>query len=255
MAKSTARKQSSFLRYYFFSKQNVFTYIFKVISSLFKRESILFAKGTHFISAYPGGGKTLLMSHLINHVDSSKYFFLSNMAEFNGVESFDIEKIFFDNKQNYSIPTVDSKGRHVYALIFDEINLNFNKRLNRKTTYNDIFIGLVEFLVSHRHQDIPRIYFIGQKLELQDTQLISLFKYHHDIIKCKRFPFYWFFKESKYIDFIPRKLVIDNYVKDFNDNFILLSTKKVKIHEADLKAYDTKYLGNTYKALPPYQIK
>ena len=254
MAKSTARKQSSFLRYYFISKQNIFTYLFNVIKSIFARQSILHAKGTHFVSAYPGGGKTLLMSHLINDVDKSKYFFISNMAEFNDVKTIDIEKIFFDNKQNFSIPTKDEHGRTLYAIIFDEINLNFNKRLNRKTTYNDIFIGLVEFLVSHRHQDIPRIYFIGQKLELQDTQLISLFKYHHDIIKCKRWPFYWFYKENKYIDFIPRKLIIDNYVKDFNDNFLLLSTKKVKIKENDLKSYDTKYLGNLYKNLPPYKL-
>lgn len=252
--KSQARKKSSFFRYYLFSKQNIFTYLFNVIKSIFARQSILYAKGTHFISAYPGGGKTLLMSHIINDIDKSKYFFISNMAEFNDSKTIDIEKIFFDNKQNFSIPTKDEYGRTLYAIIFDEINLNFNKRLNRKTTYNDIFIGLVEFLVSHRHQDIPRIYFIGQKLELQDTQLISLFKYHHDIIKCKRWPFYWFYKENKYIDFIPRKLVIDNYVKDFNDTFLLLSTKKVKIKETDLKSYDTKYLGNLYKSLPPYKL-
>jgi len=254
MAKSQARKKSSFWRYYLFAKENIFTYLFNVLKAIFARQSILFAKGTHFISAYPGGGKTLLMSHLINEIDKDKYFFISNMAEFNDVKTLDIDKIFYDNKQNFSIPTTDEYGRKLYAIIFDEINLNFNKRLNRKTTYNDIFIGLVEFLVSHRHQDIPRIYFIGQKLELQDTQLISLFKYHHDIIKCKRWAFYWFYKENKYIDFIPRKLVIDNYIKDFTDNFLLLSTKKIKIKESDLKSYDTKYLGNLYKSLPPYKL-
>lgn len=171
------------------------------------------------------------------------------MKEFAFCDAFKIEEIFQDNKQVKSFPVVDERGRKLYAIIFDEINLNFNKRINKKTSYNDLFVGLIEFLVSHRHQDIPRIYFIGQKLELQDTQLQSLFKYHHDIIKAKKWPKYWFYKDNNYIEFIPYKLKIVNRIKSIDDDFIEVNKSKVKIKMRDLLTYDTKYLGNCYKKL------
>ena len=243
------------LKYYIFSKQNVFVWLFKIIIGLFRKPSIYRAQGTHFISAYPGMGKTLLMNKLIQDTDKEKYFFLSNMKEFDGVQQFNISDIFKDNTQVKQFPLLDQQGRQLYGVIFDEINLSFNKRLNRKSDYNDLFIGLIEFLVSHRHQGVPRVYFIGQKLELQDTQLISLFKYQHDIIRCKRFPFYWFYKEYNVINYIPRKLHIVNRVKSIDNDFIELNLDKVKIIKRDLQTYNTKALANNYENLPFVETK
>ena len=142
------------------------------------------------------------MNQLRNSVDNEKYFFLSNIKEFDGVKTFNLEDIFSNGEQIRSFPTVDEKGRKLYAVIFDEINLQFNRRMNKSSDYNNLFIGLIEFLVSHRHQDVPRVYFIGQKLELQDGQLQSLFKYQHDIIRTKRWPAYWYYKEHEKVVFI-----------------------------------------------------
>ena len=245
------KKQAKKVKY-IFSKRNIFVWFVLVIISLIKRlftSDIIHNNGSHIINAYPGGGKTLLASHIIGSVDNEKYFFISNMAEFPGYENvytFNLLDIFKDGEQIASFPTHDYKGRELYGIIFDEINLSFNRRMNRTTEYNDVFIGLVEFIVTHRHQDVPRLYFLGQKLELQDTQLQSLFKYQHDIIKCKRWPRFNPYNLSGDLIFYPYKLKIINRVKAENDEFLEIGKQKVKISLEDCQKYNTKYLGKTY---------
>lgn len=254
------KKQAEKVKY-LFCRRNVFVWLFLVIKALIKRlftNDVIFNNGSHIINAYPGGGKTLLVSHIIGSVDSEKYFFISNMAEFPGYEnvySFNIQDIFKNGEQVASFPTYDHKGRELYAIIFDEINLSFNRRMNRTTEYNDVFIGLVEFIVTHRHQDVPRIYFMGQKLELQDTQLQSLFKYQHDIIKCKRWPRFKPYNITGDLIFYPTKLKIINRVKAENDQFMDMNKQKVKITLEDCQKYNTKYLGKTYASKKPLKLK
>lgn len=235
---------------FFTKKKNILKYIWLWIKSLFFRENILHAPGTHIITAYPGGGKTLLANVIKNEVDSEKYFFLCNLKEFDDVKTFEMTDIFKNNEQIKRFPTIDEKGRKIYGIIFDEINLQFNKRLNRKSDYNDIFVGLVEFLVSHRHQNIPRIYFIGQKLELQDTQLQSLFKYWHDITKKVQRYKYWYYFKYCFMK-IPVKLKVNNYIKIENNEYLQVGKRqKIKINEKHLTTYNTKALADLYKDLP-----
>ncbi len=253
MTKKKKKKQNIF-KYLFFSKQNVFVWLFLIIKGLFSRGSIYHANGAHLISGYPGSGKTLFMNQLRNSVDNEKYFFLSNIKEFDGVKTFNLEDIFSNGEQIRSFPTVDEKGRKLYAVIFDEINLQFNRRMNKSSDYNNLFIGLIEFLVSHRHQDVPRVYFIGQKLELQDGQLQSLFKYQHDIIRTKRWPAYWYYKENKKVVFIPRKIDIVNRVKSIDDEFLELNMQRIKIERNSLTTYNTKALGEQYSKLEKVKV-
>lgn len=248
------KKVIKFFKYFIFSKQNVFTWLWQVIKGLFKKGSIYTALGAHLVSGYMGSGKTLFVNQLRNSIDKEKYFVLSNIAEFNDVKTFNLNDIFYEGEQKKSFPIEDEKGRKLWGIIFDEINLTFNRRNNRTRDYNDVFTGLVEFLVSSRHQNIPRVYFIGQKLELQDTQLQSLFKYQHDIIQTKRFPFYWFYKMFYHVEYIPRKLVIVNRVKSIDDEFIELNLDKVKILKSSLLSYNTKALGEAYASLPKADI-
>lgn len=237
---------------FIFSKRNIFVWFVLVIIALIKKlftNDILYNNGSHIINAYPGGGKTLLASHIIGSIDSEKYFFISNMPEFPGydnVYSFNLTDMFKDGEQVASFPTRDHKGRELYGVIFDEINLSFNRRMNRTTEYNEIFVGLVEFIITHRHQNVPRLYFIGQKLELQDTQLQSLFKYQHDIIKAKRWPRFKPYNLSGDLIFYPVKLKMINRVKAENDEFLDLGKQRVKISLLDCQKYNTKYLGKTY---------
>ena len=254
MKKKKKYKSLNPITYYLFSKQNIFTWLWLIIKGLFKKGSIYHSNGAHLISGYPGSGKTLFMNQIIRSVNSEKYFFLSNIKEFDNVKTFNLEDIFANGEQIRSFPTVDEKGRKLYGIIFDEINLQFNRRMNKSSEYNNLFMGLIEFLVSHRHQNIPRVYFIGQKLELQDGQLQSLFKYQHDIIKTKRWPAYWYYKEFKFVVYIPRKIDIVNRVKSIDDEFLELNMQRIKIDRRSLTTYNTKALGEQYSQLEKVKV-
>lgn len=247
-------QEIKYFKYYFSKEKNVFIYSIECIKTLFMRPSLLFASGSHFISGYPGSGKTLLMNHIINNVDKDKYFFYTNIDEFNQENVFllDIKKLFNNKKQQFKLKTKIG-NRQLYGVIFDEINFNFNRRVNMSKEYNDVFVPLVDFIVSHRHQGIPRIYFIGQKLELQDTQLISLFKYQHDIFKTKRRFRYWKYYES-FTQKIPVKIKILHRIKDVNDQFIDISKDKIKFTWQDLTTYDTFALKKLFNDLKDYPI-
>lgn len=243
------KKMDPFLKpRYFTRKRNIFKWLFLIVKGWFTKGDILRAEGVHIINGYQGSGKTLLANGIIQETDKSKYFFLSNISEFEGVKYFNINELFDNNEQVKKLPLKDEYDRTLYAVILDEINLQYNKRLNRTKDYNNTFIGLVELIVSMRHQGVKRIYFIGQKLELQDTQLISLFKYQHDIIKTIRRPFYWYYYENGYIQYLPKKLKIIHRLKsqDTSDEFIDWKIQKHKIPKEWFKTYDTHALAKYY---------
>lgn len=248
-------KNIKFFKYYFSKAKNIFKYIYNVFKNMLKGGGLLYAGGSHIITGYPGSGKTLLMNHIINSVDSDKYFFYTNIDEFNqdNVYKVDLDKLFNEKKQIAKLPTRDKNGRYLYGLILDEINLNFNRRINQTKEYTNLFIGLIELVVTHRHQHIPRLYFIGQKLELQDNQLISLFKYQHDIVQNKKRFRYWFYYD-KHVERIPIKLKIIHRIKDINDEFIEFDKEKVKIKWYELGTYNTYALQKVYNELPEYKI-
>lgn len=257
------KKLNKWLLYVFKPPFNIFVFLWWWLKALCsKTGSIYKALGAHFISGYPGSGKTLLCNQLIQSIDKDKYFCLSNIKEFDGVDSFEISDIFQGAKQVKRFPKKDPYGRKLYAVIFDEINLEFNRRMNRTSEYNDLFIGLIEFLVSHRHQGVPRVYFIGQKLDLQDTQLQSLFKFQHDIIDTKRRYKYWHFKvynkvdqEEKTFVKVPVKLDIVNRVKNLDGDFIEVNFEKIKILKTSLLTYNTMALSSKYEQLDVVKIK
>lgn len=242
-----------FFPYYFGKIKNIFYYIVYIIKNLFNRGDLLHATGSHIITGYPGSGKTLMASHLINSVDNSKYFFYTNIDEFHqeNVKVIKLDELFNDKKQARKLATRDDKGRYLYGLILDEINLNFNRRINRTADYTNLFIGLIEMVVTHRHQHIPRLYFIGQKLELQDGQLISLFQYQHDIIKTKKRYRYWKYYDDK-AQRIPVKIKYITRLKDNADTFQDFEKSKVKINWLDLKAYNTFGMASQYAKLKEY---
>lgn len=227
-----------------------------LINLILPKISVYHRKGTHIICGYPGSGKTLLANKIINSVDSEKYFFISNLNEFKqeNVYHYDIWKLFENNKQVKRLPTKDEKCRKLYGLILDEINLKYNRRLNRSKEYNESFIGLIELLVSSRHQGINRVYFIGQKLELQDAQLQSLFKYYHNIIYNKQKSWWPIYKENGTITYAPKKLILDNYIKSYDDEYENLGVEEIKIKYNDLITYNTFGLAEKYKDLQ-YLVK
>ena len=231
-----------------------FVCLWQWLKRIFTRAiSVYHRRGSHIITGYPGIGKTLLMSKLINDVDATKYFFITNINEFyaENVIHYNVFGLFYDGKQIKRLPTRDYKGRKLYGLILDEINLKFNRRLNRNRDYNNSFVGLIELIITHRHQQIPRIYFIGQKLELQDGQLQSLFKYWHNIIYKKERPIWEYYRDNKGYIIAPKKLFIENYVKSYQDEYLQSEQlDQVKIKYKDLTTYNTLGLAETYQDLP-----
>ncbi len=250
------KKKGSHNRFkYLFSHYNIFMFWLKVfIRWLQGNEGILYANGVHLVSGYMGAGKTLLSNIIINNVDSSKYFFYADKQQYSSenVYYLPIDKLFKDNKQVCSIPTKDKKGRHLYGIIFDEINRQYNRRLNRTKDYNNSFIGLVEFIVTSRHQGIPRIYFLGQKMELQDTQIISLIEYYHFIKKTTKKYNFQFYKENGYLEKKPRKIKMIHFLKDENNEFYEWKKEKVKVNRYNWGTYNTHALADEYKSLPAF---
>lgn len=237
---------------YVFCKYNVFAWGVAIIKSL-KHDDILTRQGTHFISAYPGGGKSLLLSYLINRIEQEqpgKYFWLCNLPEYKqeNVYTFSMDEVFQEGKQIKKFPLFRD-GRRLYAIIFDEINLAFNRRMNGQKFYNDKFIGLIEFLTSRRHQGIDRVYFLGQRLDLQDVQLQLLFLFHHDIIKIKKFPLYRKYNKSGKLIFYPVKLKLLHKIKNEYQEYDNVSVQKIKISENDFSNYDTHVLKQDYNKL------
>lgn len=224
----------------------------KFVNWLFRNTPSIYRRGTHIITGYPGAGKTLLANYIVNNVDSNEYFFITNKNEFmqENIYHFDIWSLFDDYKQVQRLPTTDEKGRKLYGLIIDEINLEFNKRLNRSNEYNKRFVALIELLVTSRHQGINRVYFIGQKLELQDTQLQSLFKYWHNIIANKNKAYYQFYVEKNKIIFAPKRLIVESKIKSLGDEYDFLNFEKFNIKYNDLITYDTRGLSVDYSKLP-----
>lgn len=234
-------------------KKNVFDFSFKVCKDVIYRWIIgktqpIFRTGTHLITGYPGAGKTLLANYVINNVDSSKYFFISNKDQFiaDNVYNVDIWDLFDNNEQILKLPIKDKHGRKLYGLIIDEVNLKFNRRLNRGRDYNNLFIGLMELLITRRHQGIPRVYFIGQKLELQDTQLISMVKYQHNIAFNKTKYYYKMYKLDDRVMPAPKKLFIEEFQKELNDELVYQGISKVKINYQILSSYNTFGLSKDY---------
>lgn len=256
MEQKTTTSEKKRLKYVF-CRYNVFSWGIAILKSL-KNDDILTRNGTHFISAYPGGGKSLLLSYLINKVEEEKpgqYFWLCNLPEYKqeNVYSFNMDDIFQDGKQVKKFPLFRD-GRRLYAVIFDEINLSFNRRMNGQKFYNDKFIGLIEFLTSRRHQGIEKVYFLGQRLDLQDVQLQLLFLYHHDILKIKKFPLYKKYNESGKLVFYPVKLKILNKIKNDKQEYDNISVRKLKISEKDFSSYDTHVLKQDYNKLQELYI-
>lgn len=244
-------------------KRSRIAFLFRRIWEAIKRfftikTSIYHRKGSHIITGYPGAGKTLMMNKIINDVNPEKYFFISNVDEFyqKNVKHYNVFSMFEKNTQVAKLPlTIYDKEKErflkLYGVVLDEINLKYNKRLNRSKNYNDSFVGLIEFIITHRHQGIPRVYFIGQKLELQDTQLQSLFKYWHNIIFNKMKPSYPYYRDENKFIIAPKTLFIENFIKGLGDEYTQEDEiSEVNITYEDLKSYNTLGLAQTYETLP-----
>ena len=227
-----------------------------VLYWLFSSNNALYNNGIHYFDGNTGSGKTLLANIIINNLIKKNGFFYANCDEFfnENVFPLDVLKIFSDGRQKFRLENYIPEIGKNKGLVFDEINRVFNRRLNRTAVYNDIFIPLVNWCVRHRHDKIPRIYFIGQALELQDTQLQSIIRYKH-LISSKKKYYYYFWKNELYLVRAPKKIKIVHMIKNKEkDIFKKFGKSKIKVNVSDLLSYNTYGFEEESKSLPTYQL-
>ena len=117
-----------------------FKKLIRIILDLFRKSNILYCKGTHIITGYPGSGKSLLMSHIINNVDKNKYDKLIQFYIFNEKDYNYFRKI--------SIVNYQSKNFYVGSFIYDELDKTIYQSDNvaRNDEYKEIYNNFFELL-------------------------------------------------------------------------------------------------------------
>ena len=236
------------------NKRNPITYVVALTRHIInqRRTNILHYNGLHLIVGGTGSGKTLLSSIILNKIipdnDINNAFFWTNIEQYdkNKTKVLNLNDVFYDGEQQKRLYNRGCKG-----MILDEINLNFNRRNNGKKSYNDVFMGLIELSITHRHQGIPRIYYIGQAEDMQDIQLQHIFRYKHVVKKRSKWS-YHYYKVDGIIKSIPKKIIVTSYSKVDDGSWVFVKSQKIKIAIADLEKYNTYGFANRLIDKPIY---
>lgn len=145
--------------------------------------------GIHAIIGDTGGGKTLL-AHLTAERHRRKKRHCVSNSKFNRW----IKKInITDHFSDYAV----KKPLENCVVWFDEIHRDFNKRENRKTEYNSVFIPLIEWLVTHRHNNVYAVYFMALSWDRLDVQFQDLIQKAHFVWPKKRPSFTAWLKDKR----------------------------------------------------------
>lgn len=226
----------------------------------------IYANGVHLFDAPSGTGKTLLANYVLQTSTKRNGFWYTNIDEFDSTKQvvFDVNKLFASGKQVAKLPfkilDQDKYPKYAEGIIFDELNLNFNRRMNRTTEYNSLFVGLMEMVVSHRHQHMNRLYFLSQDLSFNDGQIQQAFKYHHLIYAKKRYNYDLYLLDGKVVK-TPKKLLVEHWIKTGQKDargmpvFAHFKTSKIKINtKKHILTYNHLGYAKKYESLPDYQI-
>lgn len=242
-------------------KKSKLVFILKIIKKILKgKGNILFAHGTHYITAPSGGGKTMLSNYIIRTItERSGGFFWVNMDQYDLkiTKPFDMARLFASGHQRYRLPVKDQYKRFSQGIVYDEFNAKYNRRMNRTTEYNETFVPLITSVVTHRHQGHPRIYILGQ-ME-QDTQLQEIIQYKHMVYASKRYRYYYYREHDKLIT-APKYLSVISFIKvgvDSNGKAVYkeISKQKIKVSIELLETYNTHAFADLFKDLPEYTDK
>jgi hypothetical protein len=231
----------------------------------------LYEHGTHFIHALQGGGKSSLAYNTMEHIRVK-----SGLGSYINVE---LEKPRFDpiNQVYYKLhqlfdevdfwglkESTDNLGNVYYestqlkgfdtskfrTVVIDELFSLFNQRENKKSSYNNVFIGLMKSIVHQRHADIDRYYFLSQ-IDKTDTQLMSIFKWVHEVqvdLDCSYPEWISSGELTKHIrGWWVRSTSLGKKDRKGRDRFII-KTYYVK-REFDELYFETKNMSHLYKNL------
>ncbi len=244
-------------------KNSRILFILKVIWRwLHGKPGVLYAPGWHLLTGFTGGGKTTLMNIIQRKLLSVSGFGWSNIDEFktDKIRVFDIKKMFSGGEQKYRLEKwiiKDSQIQRCKLVIIDELNREFNRRMNKSTVYNNVFVPMIAWIVTIRHQLCDRGYLIGQSVLLQDGQISAVVQYRHDIHPSKRWQYY-FFREKNLMIYAPKWLKVTHFKNGGPDNsgnviWIQMKTKsKIRVRPLDLESFNTYAFAEMFSKLPLY---
>jgi hypothetical protein len=180
-------------------------FILQMIKTLFTQP--IRRRGIHAIVGDTGSGKTKTADTLARELHREGWKVFSN-SQFNDiVHEFDIDKFFKDGKQ--------IRPLYNCVLILDEIQHEFNKRMNKTREYNDVFVPFVKAITTHRHDNIIKIYFITQAWDNLDIQLQRLIHRIH-IVRARQYPslYEWLRKDKFTTTIRPTSIKVASFKKD-----------------------------------------
>lgn len=219
------------------------------------KTNILINPGVHSMVALMGGGKTLLSNMLVQDMlPEGKFVYVVDRALTAALGDgravyVDLWACYKDGKQIYRLPTRVG-NRQCYGIILDEITKYFNRRNNKFGNYNDKFLGLVEMILSLRHQGINRVWILSQSYDNIDVQLMRLIKYKH-IIYASRCYNYDAYLATKKLLYLPRKLKIVSQIRTDTDDYESVVCQVLDVdYKRHICTYNHLALADEYDQLP-----
>lgn len=236
--------------------------------------NVLFAQGVHFMVALQGGGKSTLAYELIERLrlSTSKSSYVN--ADFELAKQDPISKKFykwhnkfklldyFDLSIMHDEPEIEVAqlkrfNRNFDNIVLDEWLTEMNHRLNRTKDYNNTFLALITMIAHMRHQKMKRIYVLSQ-IDNTDTQLLSMFKYQHEIEIVLDISYSDWISTGQMHDHIKGWNVWTygnkrNRKKRANEKFLI--KKQFVEKTADFTYFDTYSQASKYESLPEDNIK
>lgn len=227
-----------------------------------RKRNILRANGVHILTALMGGGKTLTINYILTElIPDNQFLYVTDKAHFKALDSgravyVDLMQCFANGVQTKQLP-LKINDRSCAGIVVEEVAIEFNRRKNRQSSYNDKFLGWIEMIVSLRHQGIPTIYILSQSYDLVDIQLHRVAQYKHEIYAFKK----WSFDAYKYDDkllYLPVSLTIVTRPKkrdntDYDDT--RKSAQRLKIdYRRHILTYNHVARRDYYNDLPMAKI-
>lgn len=219
------------------------------------KTNILVNPGVHSVVALMGGGKTLLSNMLVQDMlPDDKFVYVVDRALVDAIGDgravyVDLWACYRDGKQIYRLPT-RVNGKACYGIILDEITKYFNRRNNKYGNYNDKFLGLVEMIISLRHQGINRVWILSQSYDNIDVQLMRLIKYKHIIYASRRYNYDAYLATQKLL-YVPKQLKIVSQIRTDTDDYESVLCQVLDVdYKRHICTYNHRALADEYNQLP-----
>ena len=219
------------------------------------KTNILVSHGVHSVVALMGGGKTLLSNILVQDMlPPGKFVYVIDRALVDALGDgravyVDLFACYKDGKQVYRLPTYVN-GKACYGIILDEITKYFNRRNNKYGNYNDKFLGLVEMVLSLRHQGINRVWILSQSYDNIDVQLMRLNKYKHVVYASRCYNYDAYLATQKLL-YVPRQLKIVSQTRTDADEYESVLCQVLDVdYKRHICTYNHRALADEYNQLP-----